>query len=758
MATRNHPAGAGSLKYVPAVLAGTAIAAVPHASAVADESVAEEASLQEVVVIARHYRPDEQTSATGLSLQLIDTPQQITVITPEMMRVAGATSIYDATDLVPGLRRSGTGFGLDRFMLRGNLLQEHRINGTNFNIWHSLEAYAFDRIEVVRGPATAIYGVTGSFGGEINQILKAPKKDYSAEVGYRGGQWDLHEWTLDATGPIPGTGDKLSARFTGLYRDSGSWVDPSILHVHDNKNMVMGALQYDFDENTSAHLWFYDDSAHMDPLDGGALQLLPDGTLTFPNVNPAQWFFGDSRYDKNTITNMFVVADVQHTFANDWRVKAQGTYSRSKNKMSEYYIFGPAGAYDLGDNEVYLYSYDQIQEAASATVDLSLNGKFNVFGREQQFFAAFEGQGDVTPTKNTLFNSQFLGVINIDQGGRGVFSDGTPVPLIDKSTLTIRNLDEGRFRDYRGNLMLLVDPFDRVKLLAGVLWQHTVVNNRRLIEGGTDTGNGYERTVYSQTVKRGGVTVDLLGKWGWEDATKTYFNYSEGFNPNIGVVDADGNALTAPQLMKQYEWGLKSEFLNHAVGSSLAAYYSKIENIPVQDSYLGGFGASGSILEGTRRIKGVEYELVGQFVEGWNVAFNYAYTFTEISDPNYAFRIPVKSVPHSAGAIYTSYEFTRGPIRGLRLGFDVAANSAYSLNPSLGNTEKFGQYSAFGGARLDLNASYRFQDYLQGLEVYANAINVTNKVAYLAKEDHPGFGITRDTPKQIFFGIRYKYH
>jgi len=63
-----------------------------------------------------------------------------------------------------------------------------------------------------------------------------------------------------------------------------------------------------------------------------------------------------------------------------------------------------------------------------------------------------------------------------------------------------------------------------------------------------------------------------------------------------------------------------------------------------------------------------------------------------------------------------------------------------------------------GGARLDLNFSYRFQqEALLGLEVYANALNVTNKYTFLTKEDHPGFGITRDEPKQFTFGVRYTF-
>ena len=734
--------------------AGTFAAAGPIAAAESVEAapVATE-TLEEIIVSAQKYRATDQTSATGLQLDLIDTPQSISVLTPVMLQVAGAPSIYQATDLVPGLRRSGTGFGLDRFVMRGNLLTTNRINGTSFQAWHSLEGYAINRFEIVRGPATALYGVTGSFGGEINQILKSPGKSFGAEIGYRGGDFDLHEFQLDVTGPIPSTGDKLSGRLVALGRDSGVYVNKDIVDDHDKKYMVMGSLQYDFTDTTSSHLWIYYDSAKADPMDGGALQLLPNGTLTFPNVPPDDWYWGDPRYNRNTISNMFVVADVEHELANSWRFKAQATLTKTINNMSEYYVYGPAGGYALADHDVYLYTYDQYQTHEDATFDMSLGGKFNVGGREQQFFAAFEGQGDVRPTTNTLYHSLFLGTINIDRGYRGVFSDGSPVPLIDKSTLTVNRLIDSGFRDYRESVQFLIDPIDRLKVLVGVLAQQTKQTSTV-----TKTAPVNSETSFTKVVKRLGIVYDLMGKHGAMDATKAYFNYSEGFNPNIGVKDGDGNPLNTPQEMTAYEVGIKSEFLNGAAGSSLALYDSTIDNIPVQNNYLGGFGSAGSVLEGRRKVKGVEFEFVGEIVRGWNVALNYAFTNSEISDPNYTFTIPVKSTPKNAAALYTSYEFVAGPLRGLRFGGDVAYSSDYSFNPSLGNTKKWGNYFGGGGSRVDLNLAYRFETGpFEGLELYANAVNIFDKVTYLSKEDSPAFGITRDLPRQYTFTVRYVF-
>src|SRR5262249_23256857 len=146
-------------------------------------------SLQEVTVYgkAELYRPQDQTTATGLEMQLIDTPQSISVISSEMMKLFNAQSAYQAVDMVPGATQSGSGFGVQRIRLRGQLLTEPRINNINLERSQFIDSYALERVEVVKGPATVIYGITGGFGGELNQILKAPTAKSHASFGFEGG-------------------------------------------------------------------------------------------------------------------------------------------------------------------------------------------------------------------------------------------------------------------------------------------------------------------------------------------------------------------------------------------------------------------------------------------------------------------------------------------------------------------------------------------------------------------------------------------
>ncbi|MDZ7669335.1 MAG: TonB-dependent receptor plug domain-containing protein [Gammaproteobacteria bacterium] len=187
-------------RYLHTLMASTALVSAGahsvHAQAAEPVQADRSGPIEEMVVrgVARKYRPDEQTSATGLRMSLVETPQAVSVVTPEMMKTINADSAYEATDLVPGVQRSGYGFGLSQIVMRGVFNLTRRINSIRLdNPISQLRGYAAERTEVVRGPATAIYGVTGSFGGEINSILKQASPDTRMQFGSEVGSYDAHK-------------------------------------------------------------------------------------------------------------------------------------------------------------------------------------------------------------------------------------------------------------------------------------------------------------------------------------------------------------------------------------------------------------------------------------------------------------------------------------------------------------------------------------------------------------------------------------
>ncbi len=267
-----------------------------------------------------------------------------------------------------------------------------------------------------------------------------------------------------------------------------------------------------------------------------------------------------------------------------------------------------------------------------------------------------------------------------------------------------------------------------------------------------------EKTSFSKIVKRAGIVYDLLDQHGFVDSVKTYFNYSEGFQPQT-LLDKNANAVSYPQAMKQYEAGLKGEFLNHALGSALAIYHYKITNVPASATPIGQYGSFGNVVaDGSQTANGVEAELTGEILPGWNLTMNYAYTDAYIENPKYTFAVNPANVPKHKGAAFSSFEFLQGPLKGLRLGGGVVVSSKYPLVQGLVNVAQWGQIDSNGYTRVDLNASYKgFIESLSGLEVYTNIHNVLNDRVLYSKEGRPSYAIEFSDLRSFNIGVRYKF-
>jgi outer membrane receptor for ferric coprogen and ferric-rhodotorulic acid len=721
---------------------------------------ADQAVVSEVVVrgVAQKYRPDTQTSATGLDVKVVDAPQAISVITGNMMDVIGAQSIYSASDLVPGAIHKGSGFGFDRIQLRGIDNAYERVNGIELNAYnYYLDAFALDRVEVVRGPATALYGVTGSFGGEINSILKRPLASTQVQVGLRTGSYDSRSYSLDVTGRIPGTGGALTGRFAGKYDDYGAPLD---INIRNHKEAFLSSLSWQISPTTDTTLWWYHGNRNVDPYDQGALFEV-NGRLELPpaGIDPRKWYFSNPNESTEHTEFDLLLLEWVHTLSNAWRLTADAAYTTYEQQINYFYPFGPFGAYGNRPNEASVYTYDISRHSDELTVDLSLGGEFELLGRKQSFFAALEGDETTEPTNFTLLNSMFTGVVNAYQGGEGIYANGSPMTPVNESGQPIREITNTVFKDLKGSVQLLANPADRVRVLVGVMAHRSTETNTIPISGDQILNPANEqKTAFTKIVKRLGIVYELMGKQAVVDTVKGYFNYSEGFQPQV-LIDKNAIARSFPQNMKQYEAGVKSELLNGAVGGSIAVYNYTITNIPASGATIGQFGTFGTtVADGDQKATGVEAELVGEILPGWNLSANYAFTDSKITDPQYTFTTPVANIPRHKGAIASSYEFIEGPLKGFRLGGMVVASGDYAFIQGLVNVARWGQLTDGAYTRLDLNASYRgFTGDFKGLELYANLHNVLDERIAFSKEGSPSYGVVFDDQRNFALGLRYRF-
>lgn len=741
-------------------LAAPALAIAQEQPAAGGTDPAVQDETEEVVVQAKRYRPKDQTSATGLRLDLIDTPQSISVVSQEMMDLAGVRSAYEAAEMVPGVNRQGTGFGSEFLIIRGQDAGDPRINGIDAYSASYLDSYATERLEIVRGPATVLYGVTASFGGEVNQVLKAPSADFRGDLGLEAGDFDRQRFEADFSGAIPGTDGRLKVRAVGAYTDAGMYQD-LVKPTNNIDKLAMLAATYDFTDSTALTVHAYRQERDLDPFDGCTLVEDENNVLTIPRAIPFDRFYcNDPRQSQALVENNFAIASLSHQFANDWRIEAKVARSSTDRDLNYVYGFGPAGAdiegsLYLAEGEIYFLSYAELTEDETFTSNLSLGGEFELAGRTHEFLAALEYQsGDL---KATNYLSTSLGYLDLfEDGGKGVLTDGSPIPPLP--TPELAGIQDSDIEQLRGSVQLLLHPTDRLQVLAGALVQRSDQVDRNDLVDDDDTRAALTQT---DTVGRLGLTYRLFKDGeGSLSGANAYYSYSEGIEPNVGIFDADGRALTDPQDMTSHEIGLKTEWLGGALGSAIALYDAELTNVP--STTFGEIGESGTfsnVLDGKREYRGVELEMVGEIVTGWNVALAYAHTRTRIFSPLIPERLAIANVPKDQISLFTSYEFVAGPLDGLLLGVGVVHRRDVPLVDNA-NAIFEGEYDPKDQVldtttRVDFNASYSIiGGPLEGLEIFARVRNAFDEKEYFSLSGHPGFTNTLEAPRQFTFGLR----
>lgn len=727
--------------------------------------------IEEVVVrgVARRFRPEQQNSATGLSMSLIETPQQVSVLTPEMLKTINADSAYEATDLVPNVQRSGYGFGLSQIVMRGVFNLSRRVNQIELgNPISSVRAYALDRFEIVRGPATAIYGVTGSFGGEINSILKQPKANFSAEVGAEVGSYNTLAGFFDVTGPLNDQGN-LSGRLVGKYEQYDLPLDINGEDFPNYETMGLGAVRWDVSGETFLTVSYYYQHRNTDPWDGGALVQNPDGTLSLPTLDPDFWYYSHPEQSEETADFDFGIVELDHNFDNGIRSRSKLAWHQYEEDMQYFYPFGPFGAYDLGDNEIYIYSYDIERSGEELTFNQSLGADFDLLGRQHEIFTALEYRDDSDPGRFELLNSFFQGFASMDwyaddvYDGTPRFTDGTPFRPIAgdrEEQFGVRQVLLTEEKDLKLSLQTLLKPTDKLHVLLGILYHDNETTTTIPINRGeVNSPPEVTKTDFQEVVYRVGATYDFVDGWGVVNDSRAYYSYSEGFEPQT-FIDADGNTLSAPQEMEQHEIGVKAEIFEGAVGLSMALFDYSITNIEVSSSFLGSFGGFGStVLEGTQEATGFEFEMVGEILPGWNVLANYAYMDAEIFNPNNTRSTPLRTTPENSGAITTTYEFLEGTMAGLRVGATLKVSGDYSFIEGTTNVDRFGDPPKAGAhERFDLNASYAPRSGpLEGFDIYFTWRNVFDEDILVAKQGNPGYGIMYIDRQQASLGLSYRF-
>ena len=175
------------------------------------------------------------------------------------------------------------------------------------------------------------------------------------------------------------------------------------------------------------------------------------------------------------------------------------------------------------------------------------------------------------------------------------------------------------------------------------------------------------------------------------ESVSLYGSYVRSFNTEFGR--NPDNEPFEPTRGTQYEIGVKTDFLDGRLSATLAAYYLTKTNVltPDPDPVLAQQGFSVHV--GEQRSRGIELDVTGEILPGWNIVASYALTDTAVTNDN---RIPsnegnrLENVPLHQASLWTTYEIQEGDLQGL--GFGLGLFYVGERQGDLANTFQVGDY------------------------------------------------------------------
>ncbi|EMP4115072.1 TonB-dependent siderophore receptor [Vibrio parahaemolyticus] len=211
-------------------------------SAVASEETNSTPSATETIQVYGHqyegYAEHMPQSGTKTDVEWLDVPQAVSVVTKTEMQDRGAVRLVDALDGVAGVNNTLGEGSRDQFMIRGfdSLNDMYRDGMRDDGTLQSYRSMAnVERVEIVKGPAGALYG-RGSAGGIINLVTKRANGDNFTHVKGSVGSNSQYVGQVDSSMAFS---DKVNGRINLEYRQADSYVD----HVDSNDFFIAPTIR-----------------------------------------------------------------------------------------------------------------------------------------------------------------------------------------------------------------------------------------------------------------------------------------------------------------------------------------------------------------------------------------------------------------------------------------------------------------------------------------------------------------------------------
>lgn len=617
------------------------------------------------------YRATRSSTATRTDTAIRDTPQSINVVPRDVIVEQQDTSLTQALQNVSNVQPAGNLQGRNEtYVIRGFTTQTYAIDGFLLNPASNFFSVTRDladveRIEVLKGPASVLYG-RGDPGGVINIVTRRPTFEPTADASIQSGSFGFRRLQGSVSTAIPGV-DGLAGRLSFATQ-----ADPTFRNFggRDNaRNFVAPSFTYNPTPDTRVS--FIGEFTKQDSqYDEGLIAV--NGRVPLGNISR---YYGEPFARYNAVSN-YGALRIEHD------INENITVREVFNAQSGGFDFLTTRGTGLSNNNTSVLRQTNATQSTYAAIDsqTEIVAKFDLLGFRHTVLLGFEYINGYRHSYNTVGRIAATSFLNPTFGALPLNALTLQTDLKQKNELF------GLYAQDQIDLGL------GLQLLVGVRY---------------DFGSQYyfnrlpTSTVIPPEQEISGVSPRVGLVYRPFEPLTFYASYSTSFKPQTaGVLNVTN---PPPETGDQYEVGSRLD-LTPDLTLSAAAFQITRNNVASPNPVNTGF----SVITGQQRSEGVEADLAGQILPGWKVIGGVGYVDARITrDTTYAVGNRIAAVPHFSGSIWSTYQFQDGFLRGLGVGMGVTyVGQRFG---DISNSYSVGAYTRVDAAVFyDLNEHARF--------------------------------------------------
>jgi len=537
----------------------------------------------------------DSANVTRGNLTLRETPQTVEVIDMESSAIYGNDNLTDVLDGTGGVvvERNANPGSRDTIRMRGfnastTDVYVDGVRGTGSARYSTANV---DRVEVLKGPASVLYGRSNG-GGIINVVSKEANFLPRKSLGLAYGAWadrsatvDINQvlsehWALRVTGQV-----QKANSFRQRIHSKGEMISPSVAYRNGPLRWV-GQMTYDFMES------------------------LPDRGMNFKHyafsgLNPRVSIARPEDYSQDRMR--VVRSDVHYDVNPIWKLRWQASLRQMKPGWHHHY----GGSFVDGTNYLFQQNYyTEMADNKNFSNALTLTGELKSGAMKHKLMASLDYNrtrqnsigGSVPTADRPLWNPPIdLRDTNTWHAASGV-----------KEHFTVSYEDSSRIDNIALLAQDLLELSDAWKMMfSGRFEQHKVTGQKKREPEGKNRFD-FKETYFSPS-------VGLV--WDFHSDHTAYVGFNKSFSPPGGKGGRSINLMEqyqeSPEYNRQYEMGIKSDWLGGTLATQLAIYQLSRYNIPYRPD--ADNEPDVWALSGEERSRGIDFTAIGQINRHWQV-------------------------------------------------------------------------------------------------------------------------------------------